>query len=120
MEKDLPAGKKFPKKLRLALSSDFQNLVKRGKRLKGDCLYMIVGRAPDGRLKLAVSVSKKIGGAVARNRLKRRIREIFRQNLEMFPRGAHILVGFREGAAGLDYGRLKEEVGRLLKQLGKP
>jgi ribonuclease P protein component len=120
MEKDLPGGKKFPKKLRLVLNSDFQNLVKRGRRIKGDRLYLIVGKTRGDERKLAVSVSKKIGGAVVRNRLKRRIREIFRQNMEMFPRGASVLVGFREGAAGLDYGRLKEEVVRLLRRLGEP
>jgi len=110
----LSAGCKFPGKRRLVLRSDFIHLAKRGKRLSGHNLFMVLGQGTEDNARLAVAVSKKVGGAVQRNRLKRRIREIFRQNIEKFPKSKHILIGCRKGAAGLEFAGLKEEIFKLL------
>jgi len=60
-------------------------------------LYMAKNRFNWSRL--GVSVSKSYGGAVARNRLKRWLREVFRQNQEKIPLGFDYL--FTVSAEGL-------------------
>ena len=72
----------------------------------------------DGAIRVGFTVTKKIGGAVVRNRMKRRFRALAR---ELLPgggvRGAdHVLIG-REGGIERDFGQLAEELKRALGKL---
>lgn len=53
--------------------------------------------------RLGISVRKKIGNAVIRNRCKRLIREVFRRNKPVFPPGADIVVVIRQNMVGKRY-----------------
>ena len=70
-------------------------------------------------MKVGISVSGRIGGAVVRNRLKRRIREIVRMNFSLFPPEGHFLIGARKGAAEADFESLKREILTLTGKLKK-
>ena len=74
-------------------------------------LLVNLGAAPDGALRYGVTVTKKIGGAVVRNRMKRRFRELLRELLpEQGIAGAdHVLIG-REGGIERDFGLLRDEL----------
>jgi ribonuclease P protein component len=109
---------KFPKKLRLAGRSDFLSLRKGGRKTSGRYFYMITNPG-EGHARIGIAVSRRVGGAVERNRLKRRIREIFRHNPERFPQSGHVLVGCRPGAAELAYEEIEEELFRLLDKSRK-
>lgn len=73
----------------------------------------------EGHMRIGIAVSRRVGSAVERNRLKRRIREIFRLNPERFPQSGQVLVGCRQGAAGLAYEDLEQELFRLLDKTRK-
>jgi ribonuclease P protein component len=64
---------------------------------------------------LGVTVSKKVGTAVERNRVKRRIREWFRQNRGALPRNAAVVVIARRGAAEIGMAETERELGGLLQ-----
>ena len=64
---------------------------------------------------LGVTVSKKVGTAVERNRVKRRIREWFRCNRGVLPRNAAVVVIARRGAADLGTVETERELGDLLR-----
>ena len=68
-------------------------------------------------MRLGITVTKKIGGAVVRNRMKRRFRALAREVLpESGIAGAdHVLIG-RAGGIERDFGRLREG---LVKALGR-
>jgi len=68
-------------------------------------------------MRLGLTVSKKVGNAVVRNRMKRRLRELARKVLpEVGIEGAdHVLIG-RQGGVERDFARLRAE---LEKALGK-
>jgi ribonuclease P protein component len=71
----------------------------------------------DPAMRLGITVTKKIGGAVVRNRMKRRFRALARELLPEagVPGADHVLIG-RSGGIERDFGALRED---LLKALGK-
>ena len=78
-------------------------------------LLVSPGAAPDGAIRYGVTVTKKIGGAVVRNRMKRRFRALLRELLPVQgTAGAdHVLIG-REGGIERDFGLLREELSAAL------
>jgi ribonuclease P protein component len=72
----------------------------------------------DARVRLGITVTKKIGGAVVRNRMKRRFRALARELLPVAGvAGAdHVLIG-RAGGVERDFGALREELRKALRKL---
>ena len=69
---------------RLHLKNDFKEIIQGGKRIQGESLVLWYKPAPQERQtpRMGLVVSKKLGGAVVRNRAKRLLREAFRLNRE--------------------------------------
>ncbi len=68
---------------RLHLKNDFKDIIHGGKRMQGENLVLWYKPAPAPQLqRMGLVVSKKLGGAVVRNRIKRLLRESFRLNRE--------------------------------------
>lgn len=63
-----------------------------------------------------ITIGRKIGTAVKRNRIKRVIREFFRANEEGLPKGS-VVVHVREGAGKLTNNMLREELAKGFKRL---
>lgn len=78
--------------------------------------FVLLAR-PNGGLgkRFGVTVTKKIGNAVVRNRMKRRFRELLRTALPKhgLPDHDHVLIG-REGGIERDFARLREELSAAL------
>ncbi len=72
----------------------------------------------DGGCRLGLAVSRKIGHAVARNRVKRRVREFFRTHREGIEPDVLLVVVARPGAAELDWPVFSGELERLLRRGG--
>jgi ribonuclease P protein component len=68
----------------------------------------------NGPARLGLTVSRKVGGAVQRNRVKRLVREFFRNQLDCLPAGLDVSVVARPGAARLDHGEVCRELCGLL------
>ncbi len=64
-------------------------------------------------------MKKAVGGAVVRNRIKRRIREILRQNFSEIPSGWDIVIHPRSSVAGAEFSALTAELLRLLQTTAK-
>jgi len=61
-----------------------------------------------GFTRIGLSVPKKVGTAVKRNRVKRILREVFRQNKERFFKSHDIVVVVKKGAEGLSFREAEE------------
>jgi ribonuclease P protein component len=73
--------------------------------------FVLLARANEGAgLRFGITVTKKIGNAVVRNRMKRRFRALVRELLpaQGLPDHDHVLIG-REGGVERDFARLREE-----------
>jgi len=62
---------------------------------------------------VGITVPKRLGGAPVRNRIKRRVREVFRQHREALPGGWDIVLNPRKGSATVAYRVLERELLRL-------
>lgn len=104
----------FPKKERLLNRKDFVNLNRLGKRYRTRHFTVIFKQNRLDITRLGITVSKKIGNAVKRNKVKRLIREFYRTHKSSFPQGYDIVVIANEGAYGLAYRKIKEELGEII------
>jgi len=70
------------------------------------------------RSRFGISVKKAVGGAVVRNRIRRRIREILRQNFLEIPSGWDFVMHPRRSVAAGNFAALESELVDLLRGLG--
>jgi len=89
---------------------EFVRVQKRGKKRETRSLLILVHPGMKGRTRLGIAVSKKFGGSVARNRVKRVIREVFRRNRSLFPKSADVVVVPKRVRHHVEYHGLVNEI----------
>ena len=70
----------FPKENRIRKRPEFLALSSRGKKVHTGAFLAIFETSESGKKRIGITVSKKVGNAVTRNRIKRVVREYFRLN----------------------------------------
>ncbi|MGB2716783.1 MAG: ribonuclease P protein component [Vicinamibacterales bacterium] len=83
---------RFDKSRRVRRRGDFQQVFDRGARVHGRYMTVLTAAAPGAHCRLGIVASKKLGGAVVRNKAKRLIREVFRNNPPSVEPAVDILV----------------------------
>jgi ribonuclease P protein component len=95
-----------PRRRRLSRSAEFERVYRQG-RSKGNRFLVLYAfpREDDGNddagPRLGLSVSRRVGGAVERNRVKRVLREAFWEEAARLPSGSDYVVVARPDARGL-------------------
>ncbi len=89
MEKN--AGYSFKRRFRVRKKEDFQKVYKTGKSFVDFASVFYVFPTGGEQTRIGVAAGKKIGNAVARNYIKRQMREVFRHNISKFLPGFDIL-----------------------------
>ena len=89
----------FPKQVRLRKQAEFDRVFGGQAYAADDVLVMNGCWNELGQTRIGLSVSRKVGNAVMRNRWKRLIREAFRLQQSELPRGLDIVIRPRRGAA---------------------
>jgi ribonuclease P protein component len=130
---DLPrptAPRGRPKRGRLSRSAEFERVYRQGRSVGNRFLVLYTfprAGAADGP-RLGLSVSRKVGGAVDRNRVKRLLREAFASETERVPADRDVVVvarpeardlAQREGLEGIRR-ELADLVGRSLAEGTRP
>lgn len=106
----------FRKISRLKSKQGFQTVYRNGRTVVDGLavFYILPQERPE--LKLGLAVGKKLGCAVVRNRIKRRMREAFRLNQEKIKKGYHIVWVARRKLAKADYKTFERVFLRLAKR----
>lgn len=103
----------FPKKKRLVSNKQFKAILARKVRVSDGLLTLYIGENNCGYPRLGISISKSYGSAVMRNRLKRLMREVFRQSQDSIPAGYDYLLMISHNWAKKDKA---ESNGKAVKQ----
>jgi ribonuclease P protein component len=100
-----PRTGRFERADRLLRPRDFQRLSRVGDRVVSRSFVVLLASSDRAfeveRPRLGVTVSRRVGKAVVRNRVKRAVREWFRQSRESFERRSEIVIIARRGASEL-------------------
>ena len=93
----------------------FRYIYSRGKSFANKKLVVYYIKSNDEKLKIGISISKKVGKAVVRNRLRRLIKENIRLNTKI-KTGYSMIFLARVGADDLDFQNMKSSINHLLKK----
>ena len=98
---------------------DFLSLYKNGSRYRGRYFSLVYRPNPSGASRLAVVVSKKVGTAVTRNRVKRRLRALFRRHKGLLPGAVDLVVVARKEIVDLGAAELRTGYFQALESIKK-
>jgi ribonuclease P protein component len=120
------AGAGFPRSARLLKHSDFERVYKQGRRHFSSHMtvfYLRRGEAasPEQSTRVGFTVGRVLGGAVERNRIKRRLREAVRLRRSVLKdAGAvDVVINPKKSVLTLEFSVVLEEVGRALDGIAK-
>ena len=118
---------KFPRSVRLLRHADFERVYKQGRRHFASHMTVFYSpRTGEGTeaasLRVGFTVSKALGGAVVRNRLKRRLREAVRLH-GMIPAAMDVVINPKKSLLTADFVDVQREIRRafevIVKSAGK-
>ena len=109
----------FLKVHRILISRDYRRVFQGGRCLKLGCVRVHVLESPREISRLGLVVSRKVGNAVTRNRVKRRLRDLFRRHQEAFPRPLDVVVVANHHRGPAEYSEYARAFEELLARLGE-
>lgn len=107
-------GNRLPASLRLKSKIRIQQIYTRGRRIHGRTLNILY--LPSDQTRMAVTIGRKTGNAVYRNRQKRRVREFFRTHKSLFP-AVDVIFHIKKLASEPSYGQYAEDILRMIPHL---
>jgi ribonuclease P protein component len=110
---------RFTKADRLRKRVDFLTLARSGKNIQNRYYIVFYNPGLTGRSRLGVTVSKKVGKAVIRNRMKRICREVFRNNRHHINGAWDVSVVTKRPAVQLTYRQTEDVLKNLLNCICK-
>ena len=96
---------------------EFRRIYRKGRSAVFPCMVVYCQRNRAGRSRLGITVSTKLGKAVVRNKVRRRLREIYRLNKDRMIPGYDVIIVARVRAAHTTYQKLEASYRRALDQL---
>jgi ribonuclease P protein component len=110
-------GKTFPREARLVRRGDFDAVYRAGKRRSSShfTVFFRANELPQSRF--GFSIKKALGGAVVRNRIRRRLREMVRCHRLEIPAGWDIVIHPKSAVAQAPFAALTADLLRLVKSV---
>ena len=116
---------KFPRSIRLLRHADFERVYKQGRRHFGAHMTVFYlrrrdrdGGSPGEGQRVGFTVGKVLGGAVVRNRMKRRLREAVRLHGPI-PVAVDVVITPKKSLLGAPFDDLRNEIGRAFEAIEK-
>lgn len=107
----------YTKADRIRTSREYRRLSKGGKRDFTGHFVVISRKRQFGGPRLGITVSKKVGKAVTRNRIKRIIREYFRLNRNLLPDRLDINIIARHSSGRIGVAEIREHLGYCFEKI---
>ena len=106
----------FPSSCRLRHSREYTQIWRQGRRCHTTHLLVLAASGSAG-VRLGISVGRKVGNAVCRNRIKRWLREYFRTRRSTLKTGMDLSVVVKPGAAQLSHAEIDQQLQDALRRL---
>jgi len=110
----------FPKEFRLLRRAQFKRVYDEGQRRSASLCTIFFRSNGLPQTRLGVTAPVRLGNSVFRNRLKRRLREVFRLNRTSIPGGWDIVMNPRQGVANVAFPTLEREILKLFPKTPPP
>jgi ribonuclease P protein component len=110
-------GQKFPREAKLVRKCEFDLVYRAGKRRSSSHFTLFVRASGQPISRFGFSIKKALGGAVVRNRMRRRLREIVRCHRQEIALGWDIVIHPKQSVATASMPALTADLLRLLKDL---
>ena len=102
----------------LRKNHEFRRLYNKGRNAASKCVVVYCNRNGKAENRLGITVSTKLGGAVQRNRIRRRLKEIYRTNETTLRTGYDIVLVARMRSRFAGWSELEASVLALFDKLG--
>ncbi len=96
---------------------EFRRVYQRGASAVSGAMVVYCRKNKLGRNRLGITASTKIGGAVTRNRARRRLREVYRLNRDKLKTGWDVILVARGRTASCSWRELNDALVRLCRKL---
>ena len=87
-----PADERFPRSARLRKRAEYLAVQGGGRKVRTRAFLALALDRDDDRVRLGITTTRRLGGAVIRNRVRRLVREAFRRGILAVPRGTDLVV----------------------------
>ncbi|MBI3652822.1 MAG: ribonuclease P protein component [Acidobacteria bacterium] len=112
-------SEKFPKAKRVLQRGHFRRAYETGRKVQARYFTAFVLANGDAQSRLGITATRKMGNAVARNRARRLVREVFRKNQRLVPSGIDIIINVKSALAEVAYKDLESDFISFLERTSK-
>jgi len=112
-------GASFPRTARLLKHSDFERVYKQGRRHFSSHMTVFYLRQTEGGARVGFTVGRVLGGAVQRNRIKRRLREAVRLRRSLLKGPVDVVINPKKSVLVVEFPVVLEEVSRAFDAIAK-
>lgn len=113
------SDQRFPRTCRLRARRQFLTVYTDGRRVASKSFTVFALPNAAGTCRLGITVTRKVGGAITRNRVKRRLREIFRRNRTELTPHLDLVINAHRSIDSLDIRELEAEFLRTFSKLAR-
>jgi ribonuclease P protein component len=114
-----PDGARFPRTARLLKHADFERVYKQGRRHFTSHMTVFYLRQTEGMARTGFTVGRVLGGAVQRNRIKRRMRDAVRQRRSILTGPVDVVINPKKSVLKVEFPILLEEVTRAFEVIAR-
>ena len=110
---------KFPRSLRLLKHADFDRVYKKGRRHFSSHMTVFYLRQENGGARIGFTVGRILGGAVERNRIKRRLREAVRLRQALLGGAIDVVINPKKSVLRAEFPTLLQDVERAFEVIAR-
>jgi ribonuclease P protein component len=115
----VPEGASFPRTARLRKHSDFERVYKVGRRHFSSHMTVFYLRQAKGGARVGFTVGRVLGGAVQRNRIRRRMREAVRLRRALLKGAVDVVINPKKSVLTVEFPVVLEEVSRAFDVIAR-
>ncbi|MCI0489208.1 MAG: ribonuclease P protein component [Blastocatellia bacterium] len=112
-------SEKFPKTNRILKRDSFKRVYDGGRKFQARYFTAFVLPNSGSEPRIGITVTRKIGKSVQRNRARRLVREVFRKNKWLVPQGVDIVINVKKPLVEAVYSDVEGDFRNFLEKAGK-